>query len=89
MSSAAATVSCQGLPRTRHRLPFPTSGGLVLEHRHLHLPAWGCHPNHWPEDRAHIPWAAAHGYSPGGPAPPTAPSLPSQLHPISHSPLQP
>lgn len=26
MPSAAATVSCRGLPRTRHRLPFPTSG---------------------------------------------------------------
>lgn len=31
MPSAAATVSCRGLPRTHHRLPFPTSGGLVLE----------------------------------------------------------
>lgn len=30
-------------------------GSWCWRHRHLHLPAWGCHPNHWPEDGGHIP----------------------------------
>lgn len=60
--------------------PCPSRWGWCWRH----LPAWGCHPNHWPEERAHIPWAAAHGYSPGGPE-----SLPNQLHPNSHCPIQP
>lgn len=44
MSSAAATVSCRGLPRTHHRLPFPTSWGLVLEALTSASPSLGLPP---------------------------------------------
>lgn len=54
MPGTATTVPCRGLPRTLtvtsclSPLRRAGAGGTA----HLHLPAWGHQPNHWPEDSA-------------------------------------
>lgn len=84
MPGTAATVPCQGLPRTHHRqLPFPTLGSWCRRHCTPAPPSLGPPPQ--PLARrlcAHVPWAVAHGYSPGGPVPHTVPrSAPSPCCP--------
>lgn len=54
MPGTAATVPCRGLPRTLTVTSClsPPRGAGAGGTAHLHLPAWGHHPNHWPEDSA-------------------------------------
>lgn len=89
-AQCCCTVSCRGLPRTRHWLPFPTSGEAGAGGTDTCTSQPGAAtPTTGQKMVATSPWAVAHGYGLGGSAPLTTPFLPFQLHPNSHSPLQP
>lgn len=98
MPGTAATVPCWRLPRTLTvtSCPSPSRGAGAGGTAHLHLPAWGYHPNHRPEDSAPMSPGLRHmgmGQEVLYP-PPCPPFAPGRCHPsctllLPHSALVP